>query len=226
MRRVCADSDLKAELLDGLNGVANVTTRALDVLDDAAIASTLSASCRRSMSCSTAPGYVHHGTILDCAPKDWDFSFNLNVRAMYVTIQLRAAEDARAATSRPGSGASIINMASIAGIDQRAAQPLRLRRVEGRRRRPRPRRSPPTSCKGHPLQRRSRPGTVDTPSLARADQRVSRSGRSAQDVRRAPADGTPRQAPRRSRRWSCSSRPTKAAFVTGNIYSCDGGMTI
>ena len=46
-------------------------------------------------------GYVHHGTILDCTPKDWDFSFNLNVRAMYIAIQRGAAEDARQAR-RPG----------------------------------------------------------------------------------------------------------------------------
>src|ERR1700746_2313026 len=24
-------------------------------------------------------GFVHHGTVLDCSEKDWDFSFDLNV---------------------------------------------------------------------------------------------------------------------------------------------------
>ena len=30
-----------------------------------------------------AVGYVHHGTILDCDEKDWDFSSNVNVKSMY-----------------------------------------------------------------------------------------------------------------------------------------------
>jgi 2-keto-3-deoxy-L-fuconate dehydrogenase len=34
-----------------------------------------------------AAGYVHHGTILDCSDRDWDFSFDLNVRSMHRTIR-------------------------------------------------------------------------------------------------------------------------------------------
>jgi 2-keto-3-deoxy-L-fuconate dehydrogenase len=34
-----------------------------------------------------AAGYVHHGTILECSDKDWDFSFDLNVKAMHRTIR-------------------------------------------------------------------------------------------------------------------------------------------
>ena len=30
-----------------------------------------------------AVGFVHHGTILDCEEKDWDFSFDVNIKAMY-----------------------------------------------------------------------------------------------------------------------------------------------
>ena len=30
-----------------------------------------------------AVGFVHHGTILDCKEKDWDFSFDVNVKSMY-----------------------------------------------------------------------------------------------------------------------------------------------
>jgi 2-keto-3-deoxy-L-fuconate dehydrogenase len=32
-------------------------------------------------------GYVHHGNILDCEEKDWDFSFDLNVKSMYRTCR-------------------------------------------------------------------------------------------------------------------------------------------
>ena len=31
-----------------------------------------------------AVGYVHHGTIMDCSEKDWDFSFNTNIKSMYL----------------------------------------------------------------------------------------------------------------------------------------------
>ena len=30
-----------------------------------------------------AVGFVHHGTILECDEKDWDFSLNVNVKSMY-----------------------------------------------------------------------------------------------------------------------------------------------
>ena len=34
-----------------------------------------------------AVGYVHHGTIMECDEKDWDFSFNVNVKSMYLMIK-------------------------------------------------------------------------------------------------------------------------------------------
>jgi 2-keto-3-deoxy-L-fuconate dehydrogenase len=53
-------------------------------------------------------GFVHHGTILDCSEKDWDFSFDLNVRSMYRTCRAFLPGMLRA-----GHG-SIVNMSSIA----------------------------------------------------------------------------------------------------------------
>jgi 2-keto-3-deoxy-L-fuconate dehydrogenase len=53
-------------------------------------------------------GFVHHGTILDASPEDWDFSFELNVRSMFLMI--RAFLPAMIAAG----GGSIINMASTA----------------------------------------------------------------------------------------------------------------
>src|SRR5260370_21063427 len=32
-------------------------------------------------------GYVHHGSVLDCGEKDWDFYFDLNVKSMHRTIK-------------------------------------------------------------------------------------------------------------------------------------------
>jgi 2-keto-3-deoxy-L-fuconate dehydrogenase len=56
-------------------------------------------------------GYVHHGTVLDCDEKAWDFSFDLNVKSMHRTIRAflpgmlkRAAEG--------GKSGSIVNLSS------------------------------------------------------------------------------------------------------------------
>jgi 2-keto-3-deoxy-L-fuconate dehydrogenase len=52
-------------------------------------------------------GFVHHGTILDCAEKDWDFSFDLNVKSMYRTCHAFLP-----AMLQAGKG-SIINVSSV-----------------------------------------------------------------------------------------------------------------
>src|SRR5947207_450499 len=106
-------TDVKPELLERFKGVSGVTTRKLDVLDDAAIARTFDELPALDILFNCA-GYVHHGTVLDCTPKDWDFSFNLNVRAMYIAIQAalpKMLEHHR----KTGRWISIINMASVAG---------------------------------------------------------------------------------------------------------------
>ncbi|XP_030883195.1 dehydrogenase/reductase SDR family member 6 isoform X2 [Halichoerus grypus] len=53
-------------------------------------------------------GFVHHGTILDCEEKDWDFSMNLNVRSMYLMIK---AFLPKMLAQKSGN---IINMSSVA----------------------------------------------------------------------------------------------------------------
>jgi 2-keto-3-deoxy-L-fuconate dehydrogenase len=97
-------TDVNSKLLDTFAGVAGVTTRVLDVLDDAAIKKTIDESPPLSILFNCA-GFVHNGTILDCGTKDWDFSFNLNVRAMYMTIKCALPR------MLENGGASIINMA-------------------------------------------------------------------------------------------------------------------
>jgi len=69
-----------------IKGVANVTTRRLDVLDDAAVEQLVGELPPLSILFNCA-GYVHNGTILECAPKDWEFTMNLNVRSMYAVTR-------------------------------------------------------------------------------------------------------------------------------------------
>lgn len=56
-----------------------------------------------------AAGHVHHGTILDCDDAAFEFSLNLNLRAMY-----RVTRAALPAMLEHGGG-SIINVASVVG---------------------------------------------------------------------------------------------------------------
>ena len=62
-------------------------------------------------------GFVHHGTVLSTSPEEWDFSFALNVRSMYLTIRAFLPKMLAA------GGGSIINMASgassIKGVPNR-----------------------------------------------------------------------------------------------------------
>ena len=53
-------------------------------------------------------GFVHSGTIVECADADWDFSFDLNVKGMF-----RLCRSFLPSMIKNGGG-SIINMASVA----------------------------------------------------------------------------------------------------------------
>ena len=55
-----------------------------------------------------AVGFVHHGTILDCEEKDWDFSFDVNIKSMYFMCKAILP-----LMVKQNSG-SIINVSSIA----------------------------------------------------------------------------------------------------------------
>ena len=70
---------------------------------------------------------MHHGTILDCTPKDWDFSFNLNVRAMYVDDP-RALPKMLDKFEQTGTRCVDHQHGLDRRLDQGPAQPLRLRR--------------------------------------------------------------------------------------------------
>ena len=87
--------------------LAGCTVRRLDVTDPAAIAA-LAAELGPIDILFNCAGFVDGGTILDCDDRAWDFSFDLNVRAMY--RMMRAFLPGMLARG----GGSIINMASVA----------------------------------------------------------------------------------------------------------------
>lgn len=111
-------SDINEKTLAELDGTPGLTTHALDVRDRDAIAALTERIGAIDILFNCA-GYVPHGSILDCAEEDWDRTFEVNVRSMYLTI--RAVLPAMIAA---GSGA-IINVASVAssvaGVPDRCA---------------------------------------------------------------------------------------------------------
>lgn len=103
-------TDLNQGLLDQLAGNPGIQTRRLDVLDDVAVRACATEIGPLDVLFNCA-GFVHHGNIIDCTDEDWDFAFNLNVRAMYVMI--KAVLPAMLENAKKSGGASIINISSI-----------------------------------------------------------------------------------------------------------------
>ncbi len=215
-------TDVNPKLVEALGGIANVTPGVLDVLDDAAIAKTIEALPPLDVLFNCA-GFVHNGTILDCTPKDWDFSFNLNVRAMYVTIRC-ALPKMLAEHEKSGRGASIVNMASIAGsikgLPNRFVYGTTKAAVVGLTK----------AVAADYVQKGIRcnaiaPGTVDTPSLA---QRINAFPDPVEArrmfVARQPMGRLAK--PEEIAPVVVFLASDESAFATGNVYSVDGGMTI
>jgi 2-keto-3-deoxy-L-fuconate dehydrogenase len=100
-------TDIDGAKLGAFDGVANVKTRVLDVLDPEAIKNFVTTTTAPDVLFNCA-GYVHNGAILDCDEDAFEFSVSLNVRSMYRMIR----------AFLPGmlerGGGSIVNMASVA----------------------------------------------------------------------------------------------------------------
>ena len=97
-------TDINAETL---NQVEGVETALLDVTDGRAITAFAEKTGSIDVLFNCA-GFVHSGSILECSESEWDFAFQLNVKAMYLMIR----------AFLPGmlekSAGSIINISSVA----------------------------------------------------------------------------------------------------------------
>jgi 2-keto-3-deoxy-L-fuconate dehydrogenase len=76
-------TDIDTAKLDDLR---DAERRKLDVLSTEAVEA-FAAEVGGADILANCAGYVHHGTVLDCPEKDWDFSFDLNVKSMHRTIK-------------------------------------------------------------------------------------------------------------------------------------------
>jgi 2-keto-3-deoxy-L-fuconate dehydrogenase len=210
-------TDLDPKLLDAYDGVPNVRAAPLDVLDKAAIGR-LVASLPPLDVLFNCAGFVHNGSILEATDAEWDFAFNLNVRSQFWMIQ--AVLPAMLAKG----GGSIINMASVCGslkgLPNRFIYGASKAAVVGLTK----------SVAADFVARGIRcnaiaPGTVDTPSLA---DRIN----AYEDPVQARKNFIARQ-PMGRLAQAHEMAPLvvflasdESAFVTGQLYANDGGMTI
>lgn len=210
-------TDVNAELLKRFEGVANVHTAVLDVMNKDSIQHHVAAMPRIDALFNCA-GVVHAGTILDATDKDWEFAFNLNARGQFWMIQAVLPK------MLAQGGGSIVNMASVCssvrGLPNRFIYGASKAAVIGLTKAV----AADFVAKGIRCNAIC-PGTVDTPSL---QDRIN----AEPDPVQARKNFTARQ-PMGRLAQAHEIAPIvvflasdESRFATGNAYSVDGGMTI
>ena len=210
-------TDVNADLLHSYEGVANIQTAPLDVLDKAAIQALVARIPAPDILFNCA-GFVHNGTILQATDEEWNFAFNLNVRSQFWMIQLVLPKMLAA------GGGSIINMASVCGslrgLPNRFIYGASKAAVVGLTK------AVAADYVGKGIRCNAiAPGTVDTPSL---QDRIN----SYADPVQARKDFVARQ-PMGRLAQAQEIAPIilylagdESIFATGQIFAVDGGMTI
>ncbi len=215
-------TDVNARLLDSYAGIPNIQSVALDVLDKAAIQALIADLPPLNVLFNCA-GFVHAGSVLQATDEEWDFAFNLNVRSQFWAIQA-ALPKMLANNDGKGGGSSIINMASVCssikGLSNRFVYGASKAAVIGLTK----------SVAADFVMQGVRcncicPGTVDTPSL---QDRIN----VFEDPVEARKNFVARQ-PMGRLAQAHEIAPLvvflasdESAFVTGQSYNIDGGMTI
>ncbi len=168
-------------------------------------------------------GYVHQGTVLECLEKDWDFSFDLNVKSIHRT--LRAFLPAMLAHG----GGSIVNISSavssIRGVPNRYAYGATKAAIIGL-----------TKAVAADFIRQGIrvnaicPGTIQSPSLNERIEALSKkTGKSLKVVR---ADFIERQpigrlgTAQEVANLALFLASDESSYITGQTHLVDGGMAL
>lgn len=210
-------TDINPQLLGSYAGLPNIRTAVLDVMDKSAILALMADMAPLDILFNCA-GFVHNGSILQATDDEWDFAFNLNVRAQYWMIQAALPRMIAA------GGGSIINMSSVCssvkGLPNRFVYGASKAAVVGLTK------AVAADFVAQGIRCNAiAPGTVDTPSLGErinsyADPVEARKsfiarqpmGRLAQAHEIAPI--------------IVYLASDESRFATGQLFSIDGGMTI
>jgi 2-keto-3-deoxy-L-fuconate dehydrogenase len=212
-------TDLDVAKLERLEGAQK---RRLDVLSNEGVEQLVAEAGSFDILVNAA-GFVHHGTILECSDKDWDFSFDLNVRSMHRTIKAvlpGMLEKGRGAIVNIASGASSVRgipnryvygttKAAVIGLTKAVAADFIKRGVRAN-----------AIC----------PGTIQSPSL---DERIAAqaesSGQSLDTVRQAFVDRQPMGRLGTAEEVAALAvylASDEASYTTGHIHLVDGGFAL
>jgi len=168
-------------------------------------------------------GYVHNGSILECGDRDWDFSFDLNVKSMHRIIK----------AFLPGmlerKSGSIVNISSavssIRGVPNRYVYGATKAAVIGLTK----------AIAADFIKQGIRcnaicPGTVESPSLGERIATLSKeTGRSANEVRQAFIDRQPMGRLGTAQEVAALAvflASDEASYITGQPHLVDGGMAL
>ena len=215
-------TDLRPELMADLkdHGIAHVDT--LDVRSTDAV----DAIARKYgpvdvlFNCA---GFVHHGTVLTTSDEEWDFSFDINAKAMHRTMRAflpGMLEKGRGSIVNVSSGASSVrgipnryvygaSKAAVIGLTKAAAadyikQGVRVNAV----------------C----------PGTIESPSLdQRIDTQAKALNKSQDEIRQAFVDRQPMGRlgkPDEIAAMVLYLASDESAYTTGQAFLVDGGFAL
>lgn len=211
-------TDINDQTLETLNKeYPNIKVKNLDSTNKKAVEE-FSTSLDQVDVLFNAVGFVHHGTIPECDEKDWDFSFNVNIKSMYFMTKSILPK-----MIKQNKG-SIINISSIAsslrGLPNRFVYGTTKAAIIGFTK----------SIASDFIKNNIRcnaiaPGTVHTPSW---EGRVQ----SANDPVQAKKDFIARQpmgrlgTPEEIASLAIYLASDESEFVTGVTHAIDGGMSI
>jgi 2-keto-3-deoxy-L-fuconate dehydrogenase len=212
-------TDLDPAKLEGLDGAERCKA---DVLSSDAVAA-LARETGPVDILVNAAGFVHHGTVLDCSDRDWDFSFDLNVKSMHRTIKAYLP-----GMIEKGNG-SIVNIASgassVRGIPNRYVYGASKAAVVGLTK----------AVAADFIKRGIRsnaicPGTIQSPSL---DERIAAlaesTGQSREAVRQAFIERQPMGRLGTAEEVAALAvylASDEASYTTGQIHLVDGGFAL
>ncbi|MCP4383619.1 MAG: SDR family oxidoreductase [Hyphomicrobiales bacterium] len=215
-------TDLNPDLLTDLKDHGVAETGVLDVRDTDAVNAAAAGAGPVNVLFNCA-GFVHHGTVLTTSDEEWDFSFDINAKAMHRTIRAflpGMLEREKGAIVNVSSGASSVrgipnryvygaSKAAVIGLTKAVAADFIRQGVRAN-----------AIC----------PGTIQSPSLdGRIATLAKETGTPEPEVRQAFIDRQPMARLGTAEEIAAMAvylAADESSYTTGHIFLADGGFAL